>query len=69
MRQAVAAFVAAQALASHQETMSRTPALPEAPMLATRRRRAWVKALWPSAWKPTHARGKLLGVTEPDPTT
>ena len=57
MRQAVAAFAAAQVLASQQETMSRVPALPEAPKPATRRRRMRLTALWPSAWKPTHARG------------
>ena len=58
MRQAVAALASSRALASPQETMSKTPAIPEepAPEPPARRRRGWWRALAPSAWKPTHAR-------------
>ena len=56
MRHAVAALVAAQALATKDETMSRTPALPEEPKLVRTSRRRMLMWSWlPSLWKATHA--------------
>ena len=58
MRQAVAALVAARALASKEETMSRTPALPdEEPTLVREPRARRITVWWAwllSAWKTTY---------------
>jgi len=56
MRQVFPALVMAQALATKEETMSRTPALPEEPKPAkTPRRRMLLWSWLPSLWKTTHA--------------
>jgi hypothetical protein len=59
MRQAVAALVSAKALASKEEAVSRTPALPDEPPGPTvaRRRHLLLWTSLPSVWETTHAGG------------